>query len=104
MKPIRRTIEAALSAAIILYFVALPVDLGLAQQIPHQHIECRKIFKQFQTKPKHRAFAVTNMSEGTVKGIACAWAAGYPSKAAAEAAAIGQCQKSAGPCSIKESD
>ena len=104
MQPRRRTIDAALSASIILLFVALPVDLGFAQQIPHWHIECRKILKQFQTKPKHRAFAVTNMSEATVKGIGCGWAAGYPTKATAEAAAIGQCQKRAGPCSIKESD
>jgi hypothetical protein len=103
MKP-RRTTDAALSASILLFFVALPVDFGLAQGIPHWHKECRNAFKQFQTKPKHRAFAVTRWSQAAVSGIACGSAWGYPSKAAAEAAAIRSCQKNAGPCYVKEAD
>lgn len=104
METRRRMIDAALRASIILLFAALPFDLGLAQQIPHWHKECKNAFKQYQTKPKHRAFALTNPSSGGVSGIACGMAWGYPSKAEAEAAAISQCQKSSGPCSVKKSD
>jgi hypothetical protein len=104
MEPKRRRIAAALSASIVLLFIALPAGLGFAQQIPHWHRECAKAFKQFQTKPKHKAFAVTHMSSGGVSGIACGYAWGYPSKTAAEVAAIRTCQKSAGPCAIKQSD
>jgi len=104
MEPRRRTIDAALRASLVLLFAALPFDLGLAQQIPHWHKECVNVFKQFQTKPKHGAFAVTNPSSGGVSGIACGMAWGYPSKAAAEAAAIRSCQKNAGPCYVKEAD
>ena len=103
MKP-RRTIDAALSAGIILFFIALPVDLGLAQQVPFWHKACRNALKQFQTKPKHKAFAVTSASQGGVSGIACGSAWGYPSKAAAEAAAMSSCEKNARPCSVTRSD
>jgi len=103
MKP-RRTIDAALSASIIFFFIAVTFDLGLAQQIPQWHKECKNAFKQFQTKPKHKAFAVTNWGSGGVSGIGCGWAWSFPSKAEAEAAAISQCQKSSGPCTVKKSD
>ena len=104
MEPRRRPIKAALSASIVLLFVALPVELGFAQSIPHWHKECQRAYKQFQTKPKHKAFAVTHMSSGGVSGIACGYAWGAPSKTLAEAAAIRECNKNAGPCSVMKSE
>jgi hypothetical protein len=103
MKP-KRTIDALLGASIVFFLAAVPVDLGLAQQIPHWHKECRNGLKQFKTKPKHKAFAVTSMSQSGVSGIACGSAWGYPSKAAAEAAAIRACEKNARPCSVTRSE
>src|SRR5262245_52156799 len=104
MEPRRRLSRAALSASIVVLFVAFPIEFAFAQSIPPWHTECQKIFRQFQTKPKHKAFAITHMSSGGVSGIGCAATWSASSKAAAEQAAIRECQKQAGPCYVKESD
>ena len=66
---------------------------------------CRNIYKQYKQKPKHKAFAVSNISvDNSAQSCGSSWAAS--SKSAAEAGALRICRSSqvAGTCRITKSE
>jgi len=66
---------------------------------------CQKLLKSYETKPAHKAFAISYLSSGSGGGQSCGAAWGASSKKAAEAAAIKQCKSNvAGSCGISRSE
>ena len=53
---------------------------------------CLKAYKDWQSKPGHKAFAVSNTALDN-GGQTCGYSWGHPSKAAAEKAALKPCQR-----------
>lgn len=100
----RNLARGALGAALILIFLAPAVEPGLAQTLPTWNRERKKLLRQYEKKPKHKAFAVSNAaSSSMVQSCGAAWSA--PSKASAEQRAISTCRQGFGSgCVIKTSE
>jgi hypothetical protein len=96
--------RAALGACLITSFLALSVESGRTQVLPSWNQECKKLFRQYKKKPRHKAFAVSDANSSSMtQSCGSAWSA--PSKAAAEAAAKRWCREGGGSrCVIKESE
>lgn len=93
-----------LGACLILSFLAFSVEPSGAQTIPSWNRACKKAFKQYQTRPRHKAFAISNATSANDRQ-SCGWADEMPSKAAAQAEAVRQCRLSGGSgCVIKASE
>lgn len=98
------TARAVLGVCLIFSFIALSAETSPAQTLPNWNRECKKLFRQFDKKPRHRAFAVSDMySSSMVQSCGLAWSAS--SEKAAEANAIKACRQSGGSrCVIKVSE
>jgi hypothetical protein len=97
-------VRAALGACLITSFLALSADSSPAQILPNWNLECKKLLRQYQKKPKHKAFAVSDATSSSMtQSCGSTWSAS--SKAAAEAAAKHWCRQGGGSrCVIKESE
>jgi hypothetical protein len=92
------------------FALLLPVVFQLDIQPAHSQSlglwtkTCLKMYKQWQSKPWHKAFAVTSATANNY-GQACGASWGYPTKKAAEKSAIAQCSvPHLGSCRIAKSN
>jgi hypothetical protein len=93
----------ALGASLILTFLALSAEPAVTQTIPNWNRECKKLLRQYEKKPRHKAFAVSNAySSSMVQSCAVTWSA--PSKAAAEKDALRRCHQDGSGCVIRKSE
>jgi hypothetical protein len=86
-------------------FLSLAIDTpSYAQSLEFWNTNCRKLYKQAQSKPKHWAFAVTSTAgDGSSQACGAAWA--ESSKKAAERSAIAECKKQrSGACYVTKSE
>ena len=91
-----------LTAALAL---GLPHPPAAAQGVEFWNKECRKLLKQYDGKPRHKAFAASNMGAGGRQGQACGIAWGAGSKKQAEEFAIKVCRsQKSGNCWVTRSD
>jgi hypothetical protein len=102
---LRPGVAQGLFGAGIILSLVLSVAPAASQAIPSWNRECRKLLKQYETKPRHKAFAASSPTSASAQQ-SCASAWGYPSKAAAEADAKARCRKEdgGGTCWIKISE
>ncbi len=85
--------------------LGLPQAPAAAQGVEFWNRECRKLLKQYEGKPRHKAFASSNMGSGGRHAQACgaAWSAG--SKKQAEDAAVKVCRsQKSGNCWVTRSE
>lgn len=85
--------------------LGLPHPPAAAQGVEFWNKECRKLLKQYEGKPRHKAFASSNMGSGGRQAQACgaAWSAG--SKQQAEDAAVKVCRsQKSGNCWVTRSE
>jgi hypothetical protein len=93
----------ALSACLILSFLALSVEPAPSQIIPNWNRNCKKLLRQYDKKPRHKAFAVSSAtSSSMIQACAIVWSA--PSKKAAEGAALRSCHQDGSGCVIRKSE
>jgi hypothetical protein len=83
----------------------LPSSVAQAQSLESWNQPCRKLLKEYKTKPGHKAFAVSYLSSGSGGGQSCGAAWGAGTKQQAEAQAIKSCAGNvAGKCGINRSE
>lgn len=93
----------ALSAGLALIFLTLSIEPGLTQTIPNWNKECKKLLRQYEKKPRHKAFAVSNAySSSMIQSCAMSWS--VPSKAQAEKDALRRCHQDGSGCVIRKSE
>lgn len=105
MTPGRRNLACTvLGAGLVLMFLAPAAEHSHAQTLPNWNLECRKLLRQYEKKPKHKAFAISSATSSSMtQSCGAAWSA--PSKASAESRAIAACREGFGSgCVIKKSE
>jgi hypothetical protein len=102
MKYAYRVYEALVALAFILQFGI--AGYASAQSLEFWNSNCRKLLHQYEGKPRHKAFAVSNTAhDGSSQACGYSWS--ERSKKAAEASAIATCRKTAnGSCGIMKSE
>ena len=95
-------LASLLTAALAL---GLPHPPAAAQGVEFWNKECRKLLKQYDGKPRHKAFASSNMGSGGRQAQACgvAWSAGSKKQAEDTAVKVCRSQKS-GNCWVTRSE
>lgn len=95
--------QGQVGGSLILIFIALSVEPAATQTIPNWNRECKKLLKQYEKKPRPKAFAVSNAySSSMVQSCAMTWS--RPSKARAEADALRACRQEGSGCVIRASE
>jgi hypothetical protein len=93
----------ALGTGLAFLFLALSVEPSQTQVIPFWNKPCKKLMREYQTKPRHKAFAMSTSSSNDVSS--CGYSSSAGSRSAAEAAAIRACHKAGGSsCVVKTSE
>lgn len=76
-----------------------------AQSLETWNRPCQKLLREYKTKPRHKAFAVSYIASGSGGGQSCGAAWGAATKAQAEAQAVKSCAGNvAGKCGINRSE
>jgi hypothetical protein len=77
-----------------------------AQGVESWNKECRKLLKQYPSKPRHKAFATSNPNSGSGSGQACgmAWSAGSKKQAETDAIKVCMSERHTGTCWVTRSE
>lgn len=76
-----------------------------AQGVEFWNKQCRKLLKDYATKPRHKAFAVSNANSGAGGAQACGMTWSAASKKQAEKEALEVCRgQRAGNCWVNRSE
>jgi hypothetical protein len=97
----------------VLFFLIVVVSIGFgstpwspakAQGIEFWNTECKKLLKQYKSKPGHKAFAASNPNTGS-GNQACGISWGAGSKKEAEETAVKACKSQrSGTCWVTRSE
>jgi hypothetical protein len=101
-------IKIVLAIALSLSLLELSGSPVLAQGLELWNKNCKKDYKKWTSAANHKAFAVSNSTAGGGNGQSCGSAWKYPTKDAAESAAVKSCESEkqyhSGKCYVMKSE